>query len=48
MDQGRNFDFNDGNLDTDTALIYDSVTLFALALDQLKNIQVNNKQFACL
>jgi hypothetical protein len=30
----------DGNLDTDTALIYDSVHLFALALHELSGIQV--------
>ena len=40
MNQGRIFNFQDGNLDTDTALIYDSVQLFAQALHELNQIQV--------
>lgn len=41
MNQGRNvMDFGNGNLDTDTALIYDSVELFARALHELARIQV--------
>ena len=42
MNQGNQLQFADGdmiNLDTDTALIYDSVTLFALSLDQLNRVQ---------
>jgi ionotropic kainate glutamate receptor 2 len=39
MNQGRVLNFQDGNLDTDTALIYDSVHLFALALHELNMIQ---------
>lgn len=34
------FVFQDGNLDTNTALIYDAVHLFALALHQVSQIQV--------
>ena len=34
-----NFYFQDGNLDTTTALIYDAVHLFALALHELNMIQ---------
>ena len=39
IDRGRTINFEGGNLDTDTALIYDSVNLFALALHQLGKIQ---------
>ena len=31
--------FSNGNLDTDSALIYDAVTLFAIALHELNRIQ---------
>ncbi len=37
------FDSKDGNLDTNTALIYDAVHLFALALHQVSQIQVISK-----
>ena len=37
--QGRTIDIQDGNLDTTTALIYDAVHLFALALHELNMIQ---------
>ena len=51
MNQGNQLQFVDGdvlNLDTDTALIYDSVTLFALSLDQLHRVQdLNIVQLDC-
>ncbi|XP_059097644.1 glutamate receptor ionotropic, kainate 2-like isoform X2 [Tigriopus californicus] len=39
INRGRIIEFQDGNLDTDTALIYDGVMLFALALHELSRIQ---------
>ena len=33
------FDIKDGNLDTTTALVYDAVHIFALALHELNMIQ---------
>ena len=39
MNMGRPLEIEDGNLDTTTALIYDAVHLFALALHELSMIQ---------
>ena len=39
MQQGRAFDFQDGNMDTTTALIYDAVELFARALHKYNSYQ---------
>ncbi len=36
---GNTLEFRDGNLDTDTALIYDAVHLFGLALHEINLIQ---------
>ena len=37
--KGRQLDIKDGNLDTTTALVYDAVHIFALALHELNMIQ---------
>ena len=42
MNQGNRLQIENGNLDTTTALIYDAVHLFALALDELSKIQEIN------
>ena len=39
MSQQLSSPYSNGNIDTDTALIYDSVTLFAIALHKLSMIQ---------
>ena len=39
MTQGKIFNFKDGNLDTNFALIYDAVQLFALSLHELNRVQ---------
>ena len=40
INRGSKYNFGEGNLDTNTALIYDGVMLFALALHELNMIQV--------
>lgn len=44
MNRGRVINFQDGNLDTDTALIYDAILSFSLALHELSRIQVRGNR----